>query len=107
MLTAGAKFAVDNTGVITIASTLDFEAFPSESFVVQMCESLAAISTLCDVTTVTVTVTDENDNSPVFSAAGYTALIVEEVPNYNFSTITASDADDGMLLLCVQCPNSF
>ena len=95
MLTAGAKFDVDNTGVITIVSTLDYEVSTSETFVVQMCEADPAINTLCDSTTVQVTVTDENDNSPIFAATSYTATITEEQTNSNFLTITATDADDG------------
>ena len=94
-MTTGAKFAVDNTGVITIASTLDYEVLTSETFDVTMCEALPAINTLCDTTTVQVAVTDENDNSPIFAAASYTATIVEEQTNSDFLTITATDKDAG------------
>ena len=95
-MTPGAKFAVDNTGVITIASTLDYEVFANpETFDVTMCEALPAINTLCDTTTVLVTVTDENDNSPIFAALSYTATIMEEQINSDFLTITATDKDAG------------
>ena len=96
--TAGSKFAVDNTGLITIASTLDFETLPSsEMFDVQMCE--ATLPTLCDTTTVQVTVTDENDNSPIFAATEFTATITEEQMNMDFLTVTANDIDSGEYLV--------
>ena len=97
VLTSGAKFAVSNTGVITVMSTLDHETLPTEVFTVQMCEAIN--SALCDTTSVSVTVTDENDNSPVFTPAVFTASITEEMNNANILTITATDADDGEFIV--------
>ena len=45
---------------------------------------------------VMVTVTDLNDNSPVFDQALFNATIVENtVPGYNITTVSATDADQG------------
>ncbi|KAI6653368.1 hypothetical protein LOD99_3588 [Oopsacas minuta] len=95
-ITPGSKFMVDNNGLITIASTLDYETLTSETFEIRMCEAAAAISTLCATTTVQVTVTDENDNSPVFADTEYTVDITEEQANPDFFTITANDVDTGL-----------
>ena len=97
VLTLGAKFNVSNTGDITINSNLDYETDKTEVFTVQMCEAIN--SALCDTTSVSVTVTDENDNSPVFTQAGFTASVTEEMMNANILTITAMDADDGEFIL--------
>ena len=64
-----------------------------------MCE--ATLPTLCDTTTVQVTVTDENDNSPTFSATEYRATITEEQMNADFLTVTGSDIDSGEYLVII------
>ncbi|XP_043197440.1 cadherin-23-like [Amphibalanus amphitrite] len=44
----------------------------------------------------TVTVTDENDNRPLFSEDGYTAVVAENaLPGTAVITVTASDLDEG------------
>ena len=65
-----------------------------------MCE--ATNLTLCDTTTVQVTVTDENDNSPFFAATEYRATIIEEQVNADFLTVTADDLDSGKYLVILK-----
>jgi hypothetical protein len=65
--TAPSGFTLDQlSGQILLAGTLDRETTPSYSLLVQATDSTNSVTA-----TVALTVTDENDNAPVFSPNSY------------------------------------
>lgn len=86
------KFAIDNkTGVITIADMLDYERAKDYFLSIQAVDG--GTPPLSNMATVNITVTDCNDNAPVFSQVAY-------------STRTREDAQIGDKILQV-CSNHF
>ena len=87
-------FTLDTvTGVLRVANTLDRETTSSYSLGLQVTDQ----GTPPDSATVTatLTITDVNDNPPVFAGVFYLS-VAENVPNNTLvGTITASDADTG------------
>ena len=87
-------FTINETsGAISINGNTDREGVDSYTFTVQASDS-GSTTALTAVTTVTVTITDINDNSPVFGQSVYQDSVREDVgiPNQLF-TVTATDAD--------------
>lgn len=92
---APAMFAIDSTsGVITTVGTFDREAQDTYVFMVVATDA-GTPSLASDPATVTVTIADVNDNSPVFGASvtptsNFVAVGGQGLPEY---AITLSDAD--------------
>lgn len=88
-------FSVDlATGLITTADVLDREMIDSYVITVKVIDG--GEPALTGFATVTVNVTDRNDNSPVFNASSFKAVISEASDISSFVTqISAVDADSG------------
>ena len=85
-------FSIDsNTGEIYVNEVIDFELQPIITFTVEARDQGMPI--LTSNTTVSVSVVDENDNSPVFNQTSYEAAVPENEVNYLVVTIEANDAD--------------
>lgn len=94
---AAQPFSIDkSTGVIRTSSavTIDFETKQSYQFKVSATDKLGAGMT--SLSNVTITVSDLNDNGPVFSHLIYTAQIHENVGvGFPVMTLNATDKDSG------------
>ncbi|CAL8364079.1 unnamed protein product [Lota lota] len=86
-------FSVDGrTGVVVTARVLDFELVQRYNFIVRATDG--GDPALGSDVSVTVTVTDTNDNPPDFSQSLYEAYVSELAPQGHFVTcVQASDAD--------------
>ncbi|XP_033745650.1 LOW QUALITY PROTEIN: protocadherin Fat 4-like [Pecten maximus] len=86
-------FAVDSTsGSITLASSLDYETTTSYVITVEAVDGGGTTAT----GSVTVSVTDVNDNSPIFSPSAYIVEIAESTSaSAVVVTTTCADADTG------------
>ena len=86
-------FSVDNsTGAVVTARMLDFELVQRYDFIVRATDG--GEPALASDVSVTVTVTDTNDNPPVFGQPLYEAYVSELAPRGHFVTcVQASDAD--------------
>jgi protocadherin Fat 1/2/3 len=86
-------FSVDNaTGAVVTARMLDFELVQRYDFIVRATDG--GDPALGSDVSVTVTVTDTNDNPPDFSQPLYEAYVSELAPRGHFVTcVQASDAD--------------
>ncbi|XP_069001762.1 protocadherin Fat 3 [Embiotoca jacksoni] len=86
-------FLIDsNSGLVFTARLLDYELIQRYNFIVRATDS--GDPALSSDVSVTVTVTDTNDNPPNFSQMLYEAFISELAPRAHFVTcIQASDAD--------------
>uniref|UniRef100_A0ABI7X6D8 FAT atypical cadherin 1 n=1 Tax=Felis catus TaxID=9685 RepID=A0ABI7X6D8_FELCA len=87
------KFSIDSkTGAIFIIENLDYES--SHEYYLTVEATDGGTPSLSDVATVSINVTDVNDNSPVFSQDTYTAVISEDaVLEQSVITVMADDAD--------------
>ena len=84
-------FAInENTGVITVAGTIDHETTQTYTLTVQVSDD-----DLSATATITINVTNENDNSPMITSPA-TASVVENTTAV--LTVTATDADAGATL---------
>ena len=88
---ADAPFSIDSTtGVITTSRNFDFEVGDT-SFSIMIKVSDGSLE---DTTTVYVTVTNINDNDPVFNPSVYNLSISENMPvQSNVVTVMATDID--------------
>ncbi|KAM9846402.1 protocadherin Fat 3 [Aulostomus maculatus] len=86
-------FQIDsNSGLVFTARLLDYELIQRYNFIVRGTDS--GDPALSSDVSVTVTVTDTNDNPPNFSQAVYEAIVSELAPRGHFVTcVQASDAD--------------
>ncbi|TRY83135.1 hypothetical protein DNTS_020651, partial [Danionella cerebrum] len=87
------SFQIDAvTGLVCTARLLDYELTPSFNFIVRATDN-GSPSQLTDVT-VTVLLTDVNDNPPSFSQTFYEAFLSELAPKGHIVTcVQASDSD--------------
>ncbi|XP_030251646.1 protocadherin Fat 2 [Sparus aurata] len=87
------QFLLDSgAGLLTLIAPLDFEV--SREFYLSV-EGSRGKSSLNDITTVIINVTDVNDNTPVFGRSDYSAEIPEDLtPGGLVMKVTATD-DDG------------
>jgi hypothetical protein len=78
-------------------SSLDYEDLNQRKFIIlALAKELYTEEGLSSTATVTVTVTDINDNAPTFDQEGYSAAISEvSSPGTPVITITARDRDSG------------
>uniref|UniRef100_A0A667WIL8 FAT atypical cadherin 1a n=1 Tax=Myripristis murdjan TaxID=586833 RepID=A0A667WIL8_9TELE len=86
-------FTIDrDTGIISTAQVLDHEETQQHNLRVRVVDS--GVSALSSDVTVTVDVTDLNDNAPTFSENVYETTVSELAPRGHFITqVQASDAD--------------
>lgn len=86
-------FSIDSkSGLIYTARLLDYELIQRHNFIVRATDS--GDPALSSDVTVSVTVTDTNDNPPNFSQMLYEAFVSELAPRGHFVTcVQASDAD--------------
>ncbi|XP_058130982.1 protocadherin-23 [Dasypus novemcinctus] len=86
----GTKFAIDqNTGVVMLMKTLDFEEAAEYELLVQISDSVHHTEG-----TLLVHVLDVNDNAPVFSQDFYQVTVPESVPiGYSVLTVSATDLE--------------
>ncbi|KAF7994935.1 hypothetical protein HCN44_004407 [Aphidius gifuensis] len=83
------------TGAITTTKNLDREK--SSGYLLTVTAKDGGIPALSDTTDVEISVTDVNDNSPVFDASQYTGNVPEDVlVGTAVLRVTASDADMGL-----------
>uniref|UniRef100_A0A8C6K5V0 FAT atypical cadherin 2 n=1 Tax=Nothobranchius furzeri TaxID=105023 RepID=A0A8C6K5V0_NOTFU len=83
------RFLLDSrTGLLTLVAPLDFEV--SREYYLSV-EGSRGKSSLSDITTIIVNVTDVNDNTPVFGQGVYSAEITEDLTPG--SLVTATDQD--------------
>ncbi|XP_066592660.1 fat-like cadherin-related tumor suppressor homolog isoform X2 [Prorops nasuta] len=87
------KFQIDtDSGVITIAEPLDYERARDYFLTIQAVDG--GIPPLNNHATVNITITDSNDNPPVFSEVSYRASIREDAKvGDNVTQIFATDLD--------------
>ncbi|XP_033745663.1 LOW QUALITY PROTEIN: protocadherin Fat 4-like [Pecten maximus] len=92
---AALKFTLGSTdGQLVMANTLDRESLSSYVLVVEATDSGTTPNT--GTTTFSVTVTDINDNSPVFATNPYTATVLRTAAaSTAVTTVVATDADAG------------
>ncbi|KAM6924214.1 protocadherin Fat 2 [Xenentodon cancila] len=86
------RFLLDSqTGLLTLMAPLDFEV--SQEYYLSV-EGSRGKSSLTDITTVIINVTDVNDNAPVFRQGDYSAEISEDLtPGSLVMKVTATDQD--------------
>lgn len=78
------------SGEISTATLLDFETTPSYVLTVQAFDGNGGKT----LSTVTVTITDINDETPTFNSASYNGHVIENVAiGSSVMTVTASDGD--------------
>ena len=89
------KFTIDsNTGTLTTSAKLDREEASSYRLIVTAKDH--GTPSLSSTVVVTVTVLDENDNTPQFSSPFYKASVLENTAIMtNVLHVTATDPDDG------------
>lgn len=88
-------FAVDRaSGVLTVARPLDYERRREYLLTVQAVDG--GTPPLSDLATLNISVTDGNDNAPLFSQASYGARVREDAPaGSRVLQVVADDADSG------------
>ncbi|XP_049898482.1 protocadherin Fat 2 [Epinephelus moara] len=86
------RFLLDSrTGLLTLSAPLDFEVLREYYLSV---EGSRGKSSLSDITTVIINVTDLNDNAPVFGRGDYSAEVSEDLtPGGLVMKVTATDQD--------------
>uniref|UniRef100_G3QT90 Cadherin-1 n=1 Tax=Gorilla gorilla gorilla TaxID=9595 RepID=G3QT90_GORGO len=81
-----------NTGVISVVTTgLDRESFPTYTLVVQAADLQG--EGLSTTATAVITVTDTNDNPPIFNPTTYKGQVPENEANVVITTLKVTDAD--------------
>ncbi|OWF51636.1 Cadherin EGF LAG seven-pass G-type receptor 3 [Mizuhopecten yessoensis] len=95
----GGLFGVSSSsGVVYLAGTLDFEITMSHELVIKVSDG--GNSVLTATSTVTITVTDVNDNSPTCSSAPYVFSVNEQTSAtpVTVTTLACTDGDAGTSL---------
>ena len=89
------QFSVDPmTGVVLLTRSLDYENTTSYRLNVVAYDGGTPVQTA--TTEVTITVTDVNDNSPIFFPAAYASILSEATSNNSVVLVlTATDRDHG------------
>ncbi|XP_008547987.1 protein dachsous isoform X1 [Microplitis demolitor] len=86
------KFRISSTGVVTLAAPLDREK--NQRYHIPI---LAKSTKLLDLTTLEITVQDENDNAPEFRPGScYTLAVPENQDAAIIHTVAAMDIDEGV-----------
>lgn len=76
-----------NSGIITTAVTLDYEAISSYSLTVSVTDGTVTVTQA-----LSISVTDKND-APAFTAAPYSLTVQENTTSNSLLTVTATDQD--------------
>ena len=89
----GSVFAISQgSGLLTTNGAIDFEAVPSYSLIISAQDS--GTPSLSSTVVVVITITDLNDNPPIFMPDSATVPILEDAPlNSVVYTVQAFDAD--------------
>ncbi|XP_050172457.1 protocadherin Fat 4-like [Myiozetetes cayanensis] len=91
VLTESATFAIDNLGVISTKTKLDYESQKDYTLTISLSDGNTT-----DYATVFVRVLDVNDHSPVFGAADAAVNIPENAPpGASVARVSATDMDEG------------
>lgn len=91
VLTESAPFAIDDKGIISTETKLDYESQRDYTLNISLSDGSTA-----DYATVFIRVTDVNDNSPVFGTTSTTIAILENEPvGTSVTRVSATDADEG------------
>uniref|UniRef100_A0A8C3ER91 Uncharacterized protein n=1 Tax=Corvus moneduloides TaxID=1196302 RepID=A0A8C3ER91_CORMO len=91
VLTESASFAIDDKGIISTKTKLDYESQRNYTFNISLSDGSTT-----DYATVFIRVTDVNDNSPVFGTTNTTIAIPENEPvGTKVTSVSATDADEG------------
>ncbi|XP_010212718.1 PREDICTED: protocadherin Fat 4-like, partial [Tinamus guttatus] len=91
VLTESATFDIDVDGIIWTKTKLDYESQKNYILNISLSDGTAE-----DYATVFITVTDVNDNSPVFGVTSTTINILENVTaGTTLINVSATDADEG------------
>ncbi|KAI1240359.1 hypothetical protein IHE44_0008776 [Lamprotornis superbus] len=91
VLTESAPFAIDDNGVISTKTNLDYESQKNYIFNISLSDGNTT-----DYATVFVRVTDINDNSPVFGTTNTTIATTENMPvGTKVTSVSATDVDEG------------
>ncbi|KAJ7312186.1 hypothetical protein JRQ81_006546 [Phrynocephalus forsythii] len=87
-------FTINNeTGLISVITTgLDREKYPKYTLILQATDMLG--QGLSNTGTAVITVTDTNDNQPIFDPQTYVASVPENAVGYLVDTLTITDADE-------------
>ena len=81
------------TGALTVNQNIDRETFSSFTLVVTASDR-GIPQSRTDTTTINITVSDVNDNAPIFRPNSYSVLLREDLPvGQNIVRVFASDAD--------------
>nr|XP_006817814.1 PREDICTED: protocadherin Fat 4-like [Saccoglossus kowalevskii] len=97
LLTSTDYFSIDiESGLVEVKSSLDREATPSAlEFIVQCKDTLTVPQQRSSTTTMTITVSDENDNTPVYDPVTYEYEVRENTPvNTVIGQLLVTDEDD-------------
>lgn len=90
----GGKFAIDDTGAITVAGALDREDVASYNLTITATDG--GEPPLSATATVSITILDVNDNAPVFQNEPYSASISEDAEaGHPVIRVEATDDDSG------------
>ncbi|XP_056344157.1 protocadherin Fat 4-like [Oenanthe melanoleuca] len=91
VLTESVPFGIDDKGVISTATKLDYESQKNYMFNISLSDGNTT-----DYATVFIRVTDINDNSPVFGTTSTTIVIAENATvGTNVTSVSATDVDEG------------
>ncbi|KAH3880472.1 hypothetical protein DPMN_004386, partial [Dreissena polymorpha] len=93
----GGEFLISATGVVTTTISFNREAVASYTLVIVVRDNGTNPSVLSTTTTLVVTITDVNDNKPVFAQIIYNFNVAENNTGYaNVGKVSATDADTGL-----------
>ncbi|XP_067685434.1 protocadherin Fat 4-like [Haliotis asinina] len=93
----GNLFDVDaSTGLVSVAAAASFDREITASYLLNVTVTDGGATALSTVIHVFVSITDENDNTPVFSQNPYTPSVAEDAsPGTPVVTVAATDPDAG------------
>ena len=88
-------FRVTRSGQLVVHTELDYESFPHHYNLTMQAYDTSDNPQYVDIS-VSIDITDENDEAPVFSTTVYTATVIEnQMSGLHVITISAVDRDDG------------
>ena len=97
-------FAIDDNGRITLAGALDFETVTSHTIIIEARNGAGVV----DTTDVTITVTDINDNAPIFTQDSYSANIaVDAEIGDTIISVAATDTEGDAVRYAITAGNDF
>ena len=88
-------FSTSSDGLVNLTGVVDFEDVQSYDIEVQVCDNGIVPQQYCCAFALQISITDFNDNSPMFAQAAYTFSITENNAT-DISTFVINDADSGI-----------